>query len=543
MRKFYSFVIFIFVASSLMIGNLIIKSTGDAKSYEELAGGSITLVIDTTGHFLPGFELANGDSWVTGATQDPLFRWLSGDVLSPGLVKSWEWRAGNTQLHMTLREDIHWYDGTPITTQDLEYTLAAWMASETTRVYAALKDERFGKLEILGAKEAVFSFNQAYPEFINSLRTGLLAKHIYGDELKLRPEEVTRSRYLNSPPIEATSGPFYLAEGSVKGNISLKRNPNWHGALESREFPLHFTGWPASALLEEIKLVEVAEAKERVELFKEGELDMLFSAADAQTALLEEARVGKYSYSIYFDGSYHAILLNHRNAILSKGVVRKAMRMALDFESLVSTVAPHSRKAFLPIDPRTAVFERLQSAIDDLPFDPEKSRELLASAGYGDGATLTLEVSNGVSDEFTDKLKALWKAIGLDLKVEKLDWGALLNRVNRGDYDMAYFRLQTFEYPEIAPWTVESKSDLKTGWEIGYINPQIFKLVRKSLEEESWDDRFIYYLGAFKVWTADLPIIVLSYNQKIVFWNNRLQGPAPGKGELYENLAEWYISK
>jgi len=28
-----------------------------------------------------------------------------------------------------------------------------------------------------------------------------------------------------------------------------------------------------------------------------------------------------------------------------------------------------------------------------------------------------------------------------------------------------------------------------------------------------------------------------------VFWNSELEGPVPGRGELYENLAEWFLKR
>jgi len=34
---------------------------------------------------------------------------------------------------------------------------------------------------------------------------------------------------------------------------------------------------------------------------------------------------------------------------------------------------------------------------------------------------------------------------------------------------------------------------------------------------------------------------VVSYSQKITFWRQELNGPVPGSGELFDNLAEWFV--
>ena len=539
-KSFVFFTLLVFV-TLVFSSTLLVKATGERKTEDELSGGTIAIEADTTGHFIPGFELVRGDLWVTMAVQDPLFRKLSGDRLSPGLVREWIWTEGNRKLRITLRDDIRWYDGTPITTRDFEYSVSVWSASKDSLLYDVLKDPATLEFSVIDERSVIFSFNRPFPEFIDYLSVGLLAKHVYADRLGLKPEEFSESRYMAYPPIEATSGPFFLDSNSKKGEISLKRNPLWHGDKMSPHLPLFFDDWPKKALLDEIKLIEVNNSEERVAMFKAGSLSLVFGEEEYTAGLLREAENGSYNYSMYPDGSYHAIILNHRNETLSNRSVRRALRMAIDFDSLLNLLAPNSIKAFLPLDPRTGLLKDLESQIADLEYDVDLARDLLQREGYSQRITLTLKAYLGVPKGFTDSLARMWKEIGVDLRVERVDWITLLSDISTANYDMVYLRLDALDYPEISPWTVEYDYELKSGWDTGYVNPQLVRIARRAASEPEWIGRLPFYLGAYRIWTQDVPIIVLSYNRRPLFWRSDLSGPATGFGELYWNLAEWHL--
>jgi peptide/nickel transport system substrate-binding protein len=60
---------------------------------------------------------------------EPLVRWDVTDgvwTTIPGLAESWEWAPNGTQCVFHLAQNATWHDGTPVTTQDVNWTLYTW---------------------------------------------------------------------------------------------------------------------------------------------------------------------------------------------------------------------------------------------------------------------------------------------------------------------------------------------------------------------------------------------------------------------------------
>jgi peptide/nickel transport system substrate-binding protein len=118
--------------------------------------------------------------------------------------------------------------------------------------------------------------------------------------------------------------------------------------------------------------------------------------------------------------------------------VRQALNMAVDRQELLDVVfAGRGEMAY--ISNWTSASEGWDPAWKDLyeelyPYDPERAKELLAEAGYAPGE-LKMEIwaysSPGESEHpaIADALGLYFNAIGVDVKVELLDWAKV-----RGTY-------------------------------------------------------------------------------------------------------------
>ena len=69
--------------------------------------------------------------------------------------------------------------------------------------------------------------------------------------------------------------------------------------------------------------------------------------------------------------------------------------------------------------------------------DTAKARALLAEAGYGNGVDASMVVFQGLGIYTTmaQVVQANLKEVGINLKLEPVEWATLVERKNRGDYE------------------------------------------------------------------------------------------------------------
>ncbi|GLW11253.1 hypothetical protein Misp01_63810 [Microtetraspora sp. NBRC 13810] len=115
--------------------------------------------------------------------------------------------------------------------------------------------------------------------------------------------------------------------------------------------------------------------------------------------------------------------------------VRQAANYAIDRKSIAGdllkgTAAPAYQHA-------PAATEAYDAANDVYSYDPAKARSLLAEAGVAGGFTTTLAVPTGGSGNLipvpiATALQAQLAKIGIDVRIQKVEWSALLADLNAG---------------------------------------------------------------------------------------------------------------
>ena len=319
----------------------------------------------------------------------------------------------------TLREGLTWGDGEPVTSRDARFTwevgghpMSGTNSREIYRsIYAfdVIDDRTF----TIHRDRQTYNYAML-PLFI------LLPEHIERPIFEAGPAEYKKRNTFDADPTNPGlfNGP-YLIESVERGSqVTLKRNPHWHGQEPYFDY----------VIVNFIERTTTLEAN-----LLSGEIDMIAGELGVQVdqALSFEKRHGADYNIIFKTGSqYEHIDLRLDNPILADKRVRKALLYALDREALVNRLFDGRQTvAHSPIPVEDVAF------FPDLPryeHDPARAAALLDDAGWtlkpgsdirsnAAGEPLRIPFITTAGDKTRELIaqvvQAQWRELGIDLRI------------------------------------------------------------------------------------------------------------------------------
>ena len=217
----------------------------------------------------------------------------------------------------------------------------------------------------------------------------------------------------------AGSGPFQIAEFNQGQSIKLVQNE-------------HYSGKKPALKAVTFQIIKDPSAQ-RLQLEK-GDLDI---AAGIPMNQLEELKKNKDITIHEAPGMLASVIyLNNKKAPLDNVKFRQALSYAVDYQGVIEgAVKGHGEQLTTPVP--KGMWGRDDNAAG-YTYDVNKAKELLSQSGVPAGTQLTLLYSDNQAFNETQALilQNNFKAIGIDLKLEKTAWPTFRERVDVGDFEL-----------------------------------------------------------------------------------------------------------
>ena len=309
---------------------------------------------------------------------------------APGILTEWGWNDDKTQVWMTVRDGVTWHDGSPLTADDVAWSLARVANPETGSpiqfVWGTLTNHRVEGNKVIAD---VAQFDPTIFKWMYFLTGYILPKAYY---------ESVGAEGFEAAPIG--SGPYMVEKFERDAYVRLKANENyWGGAPEFKTVTIKFVTDAAARVAE----VESGNSHVTLEVPYE-EYDRLKATLTGTAAPISDIGM---------------IFLNDIDVMLDPNV-RKAAAHAIDKQAIIDRLlSGYGVKIDTLQTPEYAAYD----ASITVAYDEAKAVELLAASGFGpdNPVKFKIQTTKGFKPkdyEMVQAIVGLWRKVGIEAEIE-----------------------------------------------------------------------------------------------------------------------------
>ncbi|MCK6697858.1 ABC transporter substrate-binding protein [Enterobacter bugandensis] len=384
------------------------NSAAAAKSDAPKEGGSLIIGI-TSGDPLAVNPLYASDRTtltIMQALYAPLYSFNNGNI-EWGLAESLTPSADNLSYILTLKPNLKWQDGQPLTADDVVFTFNKLLDAKQHSFFRSMFTYGGKPVEVSKVDERTVKFT--LPQ-VSAAFTGTLVQiypipqHVFAGEGDL--EKSTK----NDAPVG--SGPFKFKEYRAGQYYALTRfDDYWNGKPKLDSVTYRFAKDSNAANL----------------ALQNGEINLKMVDPQDVNRL---KNTGKFDFVVYPEGRLAYMTFNQNVAVMKSKALRQAIAYAINKDELTQTAftsLDYAKPATSFLTPDTLY---KTDDVDQYKFDLQKAKDLLKTSGAPDNLKLRLAYvnTNKTQESMALYIQQALKGIGVNVELMPLDSNAMSQR-------------------------------------------------------------------------------------------------------------------
>lgn len=308
-----------------------------------------------------------------------------------------DYTGDGTTFTFTLKDGVTFWSGAALTAQDVVSCLEAAQTAEASPYYARM--QQVSSIAAVGDKQVRIVLSSPNINFPRLL-------------------DIPIFRAGENETFPDGTGPFRPTEES--GKWSLTANENWQG------------GYLGS--IRKISLVTVSRADAAVSSFETGDVSLMRTERISSGSTIISGLVDAVQTA---SADLHYLGVNMNHSQLKNAAVRCALSAAIGRKNLCETqLQTFADPAILPVNPQPSG----DNWSLNMQADTERATALLAEAKLEEPLAITLLVNsdNAFKTAAADQIAAAWRAIGVQVTVQKVEYSAFTEAVQNGNFDVYY---------------------------------------------------------------------------------------------------------
>lgn len=420
--------------------------------------------------------------------------------LVPDMAATYE-IASPREYRFTLRKDLCFHDGKPLTSADVKYTFDSILDPET----ASPKRSGYEQLEAIETPDAntvIFRLREPYAPFLSEMTQGIVPS----------PEQPGKYSHSTNP---VGSGPFRF--------LSWARDE----VLKLAAFDRYYGGRPG---IDGVKIRVIQENTVRILEAEHGGVDIIQNNIPPDT--LEHLRGHDKLNIVQAPGSHFSyITFNMTDEILGKQEVRRAIAHAVDRGRIIKYLLGNLAE---PADSLLRSDHWAYLSTGQIKHDPAKAKALLDKAGYpdpdGDGPAtrFTLEFKGTTNKQAMREAEIVQedlRQVGIEMKIRTFEWGTFYADLKSGNFQLTKSKWVGISEPDIYYFIFHSANIPPNGPNRGrYVNSDLDKLLEAGRVAADPVERKEIYHRVQEILARDLPYVNLWHQDNVALVNKRIRG-------------------
>lgn len=504
----------------------VIEEKGGPK---EANGGTLTVPLTNFDTLNPLLTNNNSYYQLSNLLYDRLFTYEGSGRMVPSLVEHVEISDGGKRVSLTIKKDIYWEDGTPLTTTDIAKTFEAVKACPEGTIYKDAMRRIMGTSNIEGAARAIvfddrnidFEFDRSYGNYMEILSFPILPAHIYGEEGMLEKDDFQ----------VVASGPFTLKKWDKNKRLYLEKNQNYYGSLP---------------YIDEIIGIIFSDDKAIQQAYDAGQVDLC--AIDDYT--WDRYRSDKKSTVESFETQNLEVLaMNTADSLLQDVDLRRAIDFSVNKERIIDSLyLSQGTMATFFINPKlsSGLFTREESYLS-----VDTAVSILEKAGYRDvdgdgyrenkeGGPMELRIlANPLNHRMQTEAQMIaedLKKVGLKVRLQtpgaennmeegeeeeqKMQATDFASMLRSGSYQMAVLGMDFSAVADLNA-VLGSSGSMNIS---RYGNEEMNELLKKLGREQDPEKRKVIIDKVYKTFRKDAPYVPIVFKQNVLVSGSNVKG-------------------
>ncbi len=506
-------------------------------------GGTLHEGIVGTPRFLnPLIAVSDADQDINQLVYAGLLKSDGQGGLTPELAKSYEISPDGLVYTFTLKDNLTWHDGKPITAEDVAFTIKT---AKTPLIKSPKRANWEGvEVEVQNPLTIKFILKKPYTPFLENATLRMLPKHIWEE---ITPDQISLSQF-NIEPVGA--GPYRIKK--------IYRNSS--GIINSyvlESFSEYALGEPYITRM--VFNFYNSESELLTNYLNNGIQSM---GSISPKNITEVLRHGSDVHAMTLSRIFGVFFNQNKNKTLADYSVRKALLLATNKEKIVTEIlADYGTTISHPIPPGT--FGSMNTNVsEEKTYDPEAAKKLLEKSGWKKNKSGFFEKSNKksatelaitLSTSMTpdlvataEMLKKMWEEVGIKTEIKTFDIGDFdKNIIRPRDYDALLFgEIAGYDPDPFAFWHSSQRND--PGLNIAlYANITVDRLLEDARAISDPKKQTQKYAAFQKEIQKDIPAIFLYSPHYLYAVPNYLKGNDTAHittpSERFATVNQWYI--